>query len=256
MGAGTNSVYPRSLTAREKEWLAWILPSSRDGYREYRDVVERMVVLGEGRRGKGNVVLGHSGDVPDIESPLPPVFAYGAIETNLGVISITIRENVEDQIDVEIVSHRTEEIPETFEETRRWTYSAWNPGDVCPQCQKPVREVPMHSTQGKHFVLAICPADKRLWVYSADNQVNRLIPVTNFYNELMLHKNIRDAKIALDSSRLFSDLLSFSDAELTYAFLTYNKFKTKVDVTGTLLSEKKEQATLGERLRRIFSAKK
>ncbi len=256
MGSGTNSVYPRPLSDREQSWIEWILPSNRIGYREYRDVIRKMVVLGEGRRGKGDMVLGFSGDLPDTESPLPPVFAYGAIEMNLGMISITLREHVADQINVEIVSHRSEEVPAEFEESRRWTYSTWNAGDACPQCQKPAREVSMHSAEGRHYVLAICVPDRRLWVFDEEKQVNRLVPVTNFYNELMLHKNIRDPKIALDSKRLFADLSSFSDGELTYAFLIYNKLKTKIEVAGTLIADKKEKESFGRKLKQMFSVKK
>ncbi|SRR5712692_3316068 len=256
MGSGTNSVYPRPLADREQSWIEWVLPSNRIGYREYRYVIGKMVVLGEGRRGKGDIVLGFSGDVPDTESPLPPVFAYGAIETNLGMISITIRENVADQIDVEIVSHRSEEVPEEFEESRRWTYSTWNAGDVCPQCQKPVREVSMHSAQGRHYVLAICVPDRRLWVSDEEKQVNRPVPVTNFYNELMLHKNIRDPKIALDSKRLFIDFPSFTDADLTNAFFTYNKLKAKVDVRGKLTVDNQKNKNLYKRLVKFFTREK
>lgn len=248
--------YPRPLTELEKSWLEWILPIDRRGYREYRELLSKLVVLGEGRRGKGNVVLGFSGDVPDMSSPLPPVFAYGVIETNFGAISITVRENAGDQIDVEIISHRTDEVPEVFEESRRWTYSTWSPGSVCPQCQKPVREILMHSEQNKHFVLAVCAGDKRLWVYDAETQVNHLIPVTNFYNELMLHKNIRDSKIALDSKRLFVDLAKYTDPELTYAFLTYNKLKSKVEVRGILTADRREKKSFVRRLQSLIPKKK
>lgn len=254
--AGMNSHYPRPLTSRERSWLGWILPAERVGYKVYRDVLDNMVVLGEGRRGKGDFVLGFSGDVPDTTISLPPVFAYGVIETNFGPISITVRENYGDQIDFEIVGHRAEEVPEEFEESRRWTYSTWSPGVVCPHCEHSVREVQMHTETNKHFVLAICAADKRLWVYDEDTQVNHLIPVTNFYNELMLHKNIRDPKIALDSARFFTDLAKYTDADLTYAFLTYNKLKTKVEVRGVLMAERKERDTLMKKIKKILFAKK
>lgn len=251
----TNGLYPRQLTSRELEWIDWILPRERPGYREYRDVVRSMPVIGEGRRGKGEIILGHSGAQPDFDEPLAPVFAYGAIETNFGTISITLRGIVNDQISVEIVSHRAEDVQEDFEEFRRWTYSTWKPGDLCPQCQKLVREVPMHAVgRGEeHFVLALCIKDKRLWVFEGASQANRLIPVTNFYNELMLHKNIRDPKVALDSKRLFTDLSSYSDLDLTYAFLTYNKLKTKVQVEGSIVADKKEKRSFVSKLKGVLS---
>lgn len=250
-----NSQYPRPLTAREIEWIEWVLPKLRAGYREYCDVVHSMSVIGEGRRGKGEIILGHIGAQPDFDEPLSPVFAYGAIETNFGTISITLREILNDQISVEIVSHRAEEVPEEFEEFRRWTYSTWKSGDVCPQCQKQIREVPMHAIDRgmEHFVLAVCSNDKRLWVFEDATQVNRLIPVTNFYNELMLHKSFRDPKIALDSKQLFTHLSNYSDSDLTYAFLMYNKLKMKVHVEGSIAADKKGKRSLVERLKGVIS---
>ena len=207
-----------------------------------------MTVIGEGRRGKGEIVLGKSGDTPDFSEPFGSVFAYGAIETNFGMISITLREKVNEQISLEIVSHRLEEVPQQFEESRRWTYSTWNPGQPCPQCLKPLREVPMHKPDGKHLMLALCTTDKRLWVFDAESRVNRLIPVTNFYNELMLHKNIRDPKAALDGKQLFANLDKYSDEDLTYAFLTYNKIRTKFRIETNLEADTKKKPTFFKRL--------
>jgi hypothetical protein len=90
-------------------------------------------------------------------------------------------------------------------------------------------------------------------VHDPETQVNHPIPVTNFYNELMLHKNVRDAKVALDSNRLFTELSKYTDADLTYAFLTYNKLKTKVEVRGALVAERKERKTFVKKLRSLFS---
>lgn len=252
-----NPEYPRPLLAREREWIGWILPADRTGYRFYRDVIEKMVVLGAGRRGEGEIILGLPGAEPDFSSPLAPLFAYGAVEFSVGMVSVSLREIREDQISVEIVSHGSDEIPPNLEERRRWTYSSWTPGDVCPQCSRALREVPMHSTgpDAECVVLGICPHDRRLWVYESSTGVNRLIPVTNFYNELMLHKNIRDPGLALESRRLFTDLPAYSDSDLTYAFLTYNKIKTKVHVAGTIEADRNEKRRSPHRFMRLFSRK-
>ena len=247
-----NALYPRSLTAREREWIEWILPADRPGYAYYRRLIESMAVIGQGRRGEGEIILGTRSTQIDIESPLPSVFAYGAIETNFGTISITLRDVQDEQISLEIVSHRADFVPEEFEEFRRWTYSTWSPGKACTQCELPVREVPMHTQAGERLVLVVCPRDKRLWVYDAAANVNRLIPVTNYYNELMLHKNIRDPKTALDSKQLFIDLASYSDEDLAYAFLTYNRIRTKVHVDGMMESDAKEQLSFMNRIARFF----
>ena len=148
---------PGSISRREREWIEWILPADRNGYRLYREKIASMSVIGEGRRGKGEIILGQSGQEVDFSAPLAPVFAYGAIETDFGTISVTIRELQDDQISVEIVSHRSDTVPPEFEEARRWTYSTWSPGDACPQCESSVREVPMHAVSApqERFVLAI-----------------------------------------------------------------------------------------------------
>src|SRR6266851_5448202 len=118
-------MYPRPLSERERESLEWILPADRKGYNRYRETIRRMEVIGEGRRGKGEMILGRAETEVDFSSPLAPVFAYGAIETDLGTISITLREMIDDQISVEIVSHASDDVPLEFKESRRWTYSTW-----------------------------------------------------------------------------------------------------------------------------------
>jgi len=218
-------------------------------------MIREMTIIGEGRRGNGEIILGRPGCEVDFSAPLAPVLAYGAVETNLGTISITIREAMDDQISAEIVSHRSDEVPPEFEEYRRWTYSIWSPGDACPQCMRGVREISMPAGKEthEHVVLALCANDRRLWVYEESTQVNRLIPTTNFYNELMLHKNIRDPKRALDSKLLFTGLDSFSDGDLTYAFLTYNKLKTKVHIDSGVETESRESKGFLKTLKKMIS---
>ncbi len=228
--------YPRPLTSRERAWLRWILPAERSGYGRYREFVDSAVVIGEGRRGIGEIILGVQGDVPDLSAPLPPVIAYGVVETDLGTLSVTLRDIVERQCSVEIVSNRSDALPEDFEEGRRWTYSTWNPGQPCPQCLAPTREVSMRRGEDRipAYVLALCAADRRIWIHESSSGMNRLIPVTNFYNEVMLQKHIRDPKIALDSKRLFTNLAEYSDADLQGAFERYNSMMTKIRYEGNL----------------------
>ena len=236
----SNGEYPRRLSLREREWIGWVLPSGRKGYREFRERLTLLLVIGEGRRGRGEIILGRNGETPDFSNPLPPVFAYGMIESDAGGISITLREMADDQVSVEIVSLRGDDIPAQFGEHRRWTYSTWNPGDVCPQCQMECRQIQMRGGADvlPLFTLAICSTDRRLWVHDGLTEVIRLIPVTNFYNELMLHKGIRDPRVALDSKNLFKDLRNYSDGDLGLAFQSYNQLKTKVRGEGFLAVEK------------------
>jgi hypothetical protein len=67
--------------------------------------------------------------------------------------------------------------------------------------------------------------------------VNHLIPVTNIYNELMIHKHIRDPKIALAYNKLFSELSDFSDADLSKAFASYNDIRTKIHLRDRIVLE-------------------
>lgn len=218
--------FPRSLRPKERDALQFVLPSDSTGYRRYRVLVDTMIVLAEGRRGKGNFVLGRAGDRADITSPLAPVVAYGAIETTRGTFTITVREEVGEQIDVEIVSGSGEEIPDHYEEKQRWTYSSWRPGLASPASQTPVREVRVNDT----VTFAVASADKRLWVHDAGTSMNHLIPITNFYNELMLLRQIRDPRIALQSALFFQKLPEYSDADLRSALVAYNRVRKKVDL--------------------------
>ena len=242
-------VNQRKLRKKELDLMESVLPEERSGYRQYRDWISSMVVIGEGRRGPGNFILGVAGDVPDNISPLASVVAYGVVETTRDSFSITVREYVGRQIDVEIVSVHGEEIPDHFEEKRRWTYSAWRPGSPSPATGGIVREVPIAGS----IVLAIARTEKRLWVFDGSNGMNLLIPITNFYNELMLHKNIRDPKIALKSDLLFQNLESYDDADLRAAFVAYNKLKPKVELRQPLV-EKVEKHGLRHFLTRLLKS--
>jgi len=244
--AKSHTTYPRPLRAKEIDLLESVLPSDRSGYGEYRDLIAKMVVLGQGRRGKGNLVLGFTGDVADTTSPLASVIAYGVVQTTQDSYSVTVREYVGNQIDIEIVSGAGEEIPDHFEEKRRWTYSTWAPGMVSPASGLRVREVPI----ADHLVLAIAGEEKRLWVHDRKTGMNLLIPITNFYNELMLYKNIRDPKVALASRMFFENLPSFSDSDLRAAFIAYNKLRRKVDLS--VYETATTSAGTGSWIRRLF----
>jgi hypothetical protein len=241
--------FPRDLTPLERDLLLWLLPADRPGYREYRSLISVWRVAAQGRRGEGNVILAPSTTNIDNDSPLPQVFAYGIVEMPTGAIVATIRERLGDQLEVEIVNLRGESLPGELNETRRWTYSTWLPGQPCPMCSGVLREVTLQTDKGRTLVLALCRRDERIWVYDAISGVNHPIPLTNFYNELMLHANVRDPKIALNSKRLFMDLHSYSDASLSRAFASYNKLKTKIQFEDRLQITGEEKPSWFGRLR-------
>jgi hypothetical protein len=212
------------LRPKELDLLETVLPVDRPGYRGLRDRLESMMVLGEGRRGEGDLILGLPGDPPDSESPLPPVVAYGMVETTRGAFTISVREEAGNQINVEIVSGSGSGIPDHFEEKRRWTYSWWVPGEVSPATGAPVREVFIEAG----VTLAFAPAEKRIWIHERSSGIVRLIPITNYYNELMIRRGIRDPRIALVPSLFWKDLRSYSDDDLLRAFVAYNTLRQRV----------------------------
>lgn len=245
----TNGLYPRPLRIKEKEMLESVLPSDRAGYLEYRQLIDKMVVLGEGRRGKGNLILGFEGDKPDITSPLAPVIAFGILETDRGEFSITVRQYIGRQIDVEIVSQREEELPDSFDEKRRWTFSSWMPGLPSPRSGEHLREVIITN----NLTLAISPTDRRLWLYDHRTGMNHLIPITSFYGELMVRRKDRDIKVVPQPDRFFTDLDKFADEEMRLAFLSYNKLHPKVSVDVSEVD--RPDPKLGRFLRSLFGRK-
>lgn len=206
--------------------MEFVLPVDRPGYRAIREEALRKAVIGEGRRGEGNVVLGDPGQKPDFSFPLRPVIAHGMVEATADRFVITVREPFEGQIDIEIVSRAGGEIPDHFEEKRRWTYSSWAPGMPSPATGDSVRSVVVDSAR----TLAIAAGERRLWVHDRSTGMVIPIPVTNFYNELMLTRQIRDPAIALRSQLLFESHRDYTDRDLKAAFLAYNAVKRRVDV--------------------------
>jgi hypothetical protein len=247
--------FPRPLNSFEKELLLWLLPEDRAGYNEYRLLLDEWKVIASGRRGEGNYIVGPHGEEADLEIPLPQVLAYGIVETERTDVSVTLRERIGNQIEFEIVPLRGELTVPIIGERRRWSFSYWRAGDPCPRCGKPVREVTMSSARGETFSLAICSSDKQLWVYDAQTGVNHVIPPTVFFNELMLHKNIRDPHIALDVNNIFLKLTSYSDRDLIHAFRTYNQIRTKIPLESPIQLPPQEDRSFLRRLQEFFGKK-
>ncbi len=227
--------FPRELDLHERELLMWVLPENRPGYAEYRRFVEQWPVAAVGRRGEGNYVLAQTGWSVDIESPLPQLFAYGVVEHEQGVLTISVRERYGGQLEFELEGMADRTAVDEFREIRRWSFSEWLPSQPCPSCCSSVREIGMTTTATEQLVLALCSRDCRVWVYDARSGVNALIPVTGFYNELMLHAGVHDPTIALDPKRLFELPGARTDAELIRAFSLYNKIRNKVVLRGDVV---------------------
>jgi len=218
--------FPRALRPKERDIIESVLPVERPGYRALREMIGRMRVLGEGRGGPGNLILGCTPDVADLSSPPSSVVAFGMVETTRDAYSVTVRECAGNQIEVEIVSSRDDEVPDHFEEKRRWTYSSWTPGSPSPCSDEAVREVRVDDT----VTLAIAPVDRRIWIHERSTGMVLPIPVTSYYNELMIRRGVRDPEIALDSRLLFDNPRAYTDEELRDAFVAYNAIRHRVDV--------------------------
>lgn len=239
------STSARPLTAREREWLDFLLPEDRPGYAPVRQHVQGLVVLGEGRWGVGDLVLGRVGQEIDRTRGMEPVVAYGEIEGNSGDVSLRITLSLHERDDEDMVEFQTaalelSEIPEDLTERRRWSYSRWSPGDPCPATGAPVRQVWLNDAHD--LLLAVSPAKRTLWIHDGIMMTNVLIPITNFYNELMLLKGVRDPRIALNHSLFFTEPDSCSDDELRAGFVRYNMSFRKVDPTRMRGAEQVDHA--------------
>ncbi|MGE5431065.1 MAG: hypothetical protein ACM3QX_08325 [Syntrophomonadaceae bacterium] len=224
---GNGGSFPRRLSLREKEWLFSVLPSDRPGYRLYREKIEPLFVIGRGRFGDTDFMLGRSEDSLDETMPPVPVFAAGNLLYEETEVYVTIHEEFEGQIEFDISRTGGNILPRELNEIKRWSYSDWKPGKNAPGDGSKVREV--HLIPGR-IVLAIASEHKRIWVYEAETGINHLIPVTNFFNEVVRVKHIRDPKLALNSKLIFDSSFELKDQDLGAAFLIYNKYWKKISL--------------------------
>jgi hypothetical protein len=218
--------FPRPLSALERDILFTVLPSDREAYRKLRERLALMVVLGQGKRGEGDLVLGYPGDEPDPGLPLYSVIACGALETRERIYSVTIREEAGNKVNVEIVSERGEGIPDRVDETRRWTYSSWRPGDASPATGKKVREVAISDDH----ILVCASHDRRLWLYDRSSGFVALLPITGFYAELMSSLGVHDAPTVMHASLFWDNVASYSDEQLRQAFIAYNLVRHRAEI--------------------------
>lgn len=246
---GSDEVFPRGLTALELKLLMWILPADRPGYAKYRDVLNRWKVAGTRPWNEGSHLLAPPGSTPELDVSPPQVVAVGVVESPRGILTVNVRELQRDQLEFEISGQADEQIGSGFERCRRWTLSSWSPTKPCPSCDIRLREIGMATPSGRVCVLAFCVHDGRLWIFDELKGMNIPVPVTGFYNELMLQARIQDPGIALQSRRLFSDLDRYSDAILTRAFEAYNRTRRMVDVEESFVLMGEQSASWLNRLK-------
>lgn len=226
-----NGQFPRKLSAREIDWILWMLPENKPGYRKYREMIDDMMVIGYGKFEPDNLILGRQGDKPDEETFFMPVISLGQIEGESAKIQISVHKVNKNQIQVDIVNLLADFIPENFDEIRRWSYAYWMPGEVSPATSQPVREVKIFSKTEQNLILVVSPSDKKIWLHEIDSGVNHIIPVTNFFNELLRErKEILDRVDGLNINFIFENIDKFSDADINNAFINYSKLFGKVDI--------------------------
>lgn len=63
------------------------------------------------------------------------------------------------------------------------------------------------------------------------------IPVTNFFNEIIRVRAIKDAKNLPKPNSIFTDTNSFSDEEIAQGFLLYNKHWKKIEIDYSLFEK-------------------
>jgi hypothetical protein len=221
------NIFPGKLTDKEKELLFSVLPENKPGYKIYKERIEELFVIGQGRFGNGNFILGMKDDKPDFSLPSAPVFAIGTIVFDKGVIDITIHEEAENKIEFDIALKENLKIPDKITVIKKWNFSDWIPGQSAPGDNSYVREVIIYPDM---YILAIAPSQKKIWLYEKESGVNHILPLSNFFNELIRVLKIKNEEIIKRPAFFFENLNSYKDEQLALAFLGYNKYMHKLKI--------------------------
>jgi len=240
--------FPRQLTAAEKTILFSILPESKNGYKLYREKINNLLVIGSGRFGGNNYILGNREAEPDLCIPSSPVFALGTAVSGSNNIDVIIHEESDEQIEFDITSSSELSFENDIRIEEVNCYSNWNPGEKIIFEKVEVRE---YIISPGSYILAIVPDLKKIWLHDISTGVNHIIPVTNYFNELMRLKNIRDPKLALKPGNFFEHINEFKNDEIRKAFLMYDKYLSKFNIKD----EKSDPITSGnseKKLLKIF----
>lgn len=241
--------FPRELTTQEKYLLFSVLPEEKSGYKHYRDKINELLVTGYGRFKNNNYIMGKKGTVPDLSFSSTPVFAAGTIKIPGDEIDILINEEIDDEIEFDVTLKHTDKIPAEIDEQDRWNYSEWNPGDKAPHDNSEVRETIISPGE---YILAFAPAHRKIWLHESESGVNHLIPLTNYYNELMRFKRMKDPKQALNPKLMFEKLNEFTDDELMNAFVLYNKYMRRFPHDFSKYLEPQQQKETKRKFKGLF----
>lgn len=210
-------LYPRRLTETELKYLRYILPASVPVYNEYFTQLSDLWVIGHGRFGHENLVLGNQDTVNTHHSGLGSIFAAGVYMENSIRTELLLHAMVEGQAEFDIMNQ-----PEEKGDTA-YTLSLWRPGEKLHGSTVKVREIPL--TRDK--LLLACDREKRqFWIHEYDTQFNRIIPATNLLNEIRF---VAGFKGDVKPKEIFAQLDSVSDEKIVRAFIKYNKLFKKIE---------------------------
>lgn len=217
--------YPRDLSVIEKKLLFSILPANKSGYAQYRAKINTLSVTGEGMGGGSNLFLGLQGTLPDTISPSRPVFALGTLHYDTGIIDLIIHEEIDNEI--ECVFDGDLSIAQNEMLKKNINYSEWEPGMKSPEKNEKVREIIIVPSS---YILVFAASESKIWLHNTATGVNLLIPLSNYYNNLMLLKNERKSSVALNPKLFFNNLEAYDNEELVSAFIMYNKYMKRVQL--------------------------
>jgi len=214
-----NNKFPRLLTEIEKQVLFSLLPENKTGYKSYRDKISTKLVIGFARFAEGNLILGNKDSIIDLDNPSSPVFALGEIELKDNHVDVLIHEEEEEKIEFDI-SYQNDAV-NLNSILKSWSYSSWIPGMNAPNDDSAVREILIVKDK---FILAIAPVHEKIWLHNIISGVNSIIPISNFYNSLMMNKNVRNSKTLSSPKSIFRNLSTFSDNDLSLSLFAYDKY--------------------------------
>ncbi|HEY9167213.1 MAG TPA: hypothetical protein VIS48_13745 [Candidatus Kryptonia bacterium] len=246
--SNNGSDFPRELEPLERELVYGQLPIQSPTYNRYRASIDQMKIVGFGRRGAGHFVLAKHRPAEDIMDLVTPVFAIGGARNRDGELTVVIHEMEQESVSFELMAVRGEIESFMNMDFTRWSTSEWQPGSDCPKCSVRVKEVAL-KVDGSG-VLAMCPSHRAIWVWDGVMQVNHIVPLTAFMNELNLQRALKGGKkIYRPPADVFLDLEDYSDSDFAHAFVLYNKYSHKLEIKDQqLVPQQKWRAGLFGRI--------
>ncbi len=219
----------RKLTDREFFLISEILPPERKGYSEYRKKILDLFVVEEDS--DGEIILGNKDEKFYDEDEKTNTFALGYVAFEGRKFYVVIYEELNNFIKVAI-----NDVGKAEGNGLIWSYSNWQPGMKAPADSSKVREV--HLVKNK-LVIAIAPVHKKIWLYEKQSGVNHILPVSNFYNEIMRARGERNPAVVSHPKRIFERLDEFTDEEIGQGFLLYNEYLNKFEIDYGMFKRKK-----------------